>query len=147
MEVKLEMITLEIRPNPSICVLLSAFYRPPDADELFLSQFREFLVIYSRTVLLNLVVTGDFNFPHIDWNLGCPTKRDLETEDFFFNILDDFFLVQKNLHATRDLRNSGPCGNILDLVLTNNDILVEDEVVRTHLTQTIIHLLSSFMLR
>ena len=35
----------------------------------------------------------------------------------------------KNLHATRDLRNPGSSGNILDLVLTNNDFLVEDEVV------------------
>ena len=131
LEVKLEMIALEIRPNPTICVLLSAFYRPPDADELFLSQFREFLVKYSRTGLSNLVVTGDFNFPHIDWNLGCPTKPHPETEDFC-NMLDDLFLVQKNLHATRDLRNSGPSGNILDLVLTNNDILVEDVVVHPH---------------
>ena len=45
LEVQLEMIALEIRPNPTICVLLSAFYRP---DQLFLSQFREFLVKYSK---------------------------------------------------------------------------------------------------
>ena len=131
MEVKSEMIALEIRPNPTMCILFSAFYRPPDADESFLSHFREFLVKYSRTGLSNLVVTGDFNFPHVDWNLGCPTKSDPETEDFC-NILDDFFLVQKNLHATRDLRNSGSSGNVLDLVLTNNDILVEDVVVHPH---------------
>ena len=131
LEVKLEMIALEIRPNPTICVLLSAFFRPPDGDELFLSQFREFLVKHPGTGLSNLVVTGDFNFPHIDWNLGCPTKPDPETE-YFCNILDDFFLVQKNLHATRDQRNPGPSGNILDLVLTNNDILVEDVVVHPH---------------
>ena len=37
LEVKLKMIALEIRPNPTICVLFCAFYRPPDADELFLS--------------------------------------------------------------------------------------------------------------
>ena len=53
LEVKLEMIALEIRPNPTICVLLSAFFRPPDADELFLSQFREFLVKHSGTRLSN----------------------------------------------------------------------------------------------
>jgi len=96
-----------------------------------LTQFREFLDKYSGTGLSNLVVTGDFNFPHIDWNLGCPTKPDPETEDFC-SILDDFFLVQKNLHATRDLRHPGSSGNILDLVLTNNDILVEDVVVHPH---------------
>ena len=32
LEVKLEMIALKIRLNPTICVLLSAFYRPPDTD-------------------------------------------------------------------------------------------------------------------
>lgn len=36
----------------------------------------------------------------------------------FCNVLDDFFLVQKN-HVTRDTSNSGSHGNILDLVLTN----------------------------
>lgn len=41
-------------------------------------------------------------------------------------------MVQKNLHATRDLRNSGPSGNILGLVRTNNDILIEDVVVHLH---------------
>ena len=131
LEVKLEMIALEIRLNPTICVLLSAFYRPPNADEFFLSQFRELLVKYSGTGLSNLVETEDFNFTHIDWNLGCPKKPDPETEDFC-NILDDFFLVQKNLHASRELRNPGLSGNILDLVLTNNDILVEDVVVHPH---------------
>lgn len=41
-------------------------------------------------------------------------------------------MVQKNIHTTQVLRNSGPSGNILGLVLTNNDILVEDEVVHPH---------------
>jgi len=86
---------------------------------------------YSETGLSNLVVTGDLNFPHVDWNLGCPTKPDPKTKDFC-NILYDLFLVQKNLHATRDLKNPGPLGNILDLVLTNNDILDEDVVVHPH---------------
>jgi len=48
----------------------------------------------------------------------------------FCNIPDDFFLIQKNMHATRDSRNPGSLGNILDLVLTNNDSLVEKVVVR-----------------
>ena len=34
------------------------------------------------------------------------------------------------MHVTCDSRNPGSLGNILDLVLTNNDLLVEEIVVR-----------------
>ena len=39
-------------------------------------------------------------------------------------------MIQKNLYSTRDSRNPGSRGSILDLVLTNNDFLVENVVVR-----------------
>ena len=129
LEVEAEMIALEIRPNPTTCVLFCVFYKPPGTDESFLIHFRDFLVQYSRTGLTNLIVTGDFNFPNIDWNLGCSIDSNSATEDFC-NILDDFFLIQKNLYSTRDSRNPGSRGSILDLVLTNNDFLVENVVVR-----------------
>ena len=47
----------------------------------------------------------------------------------FCNILDDFFLLQKNLHLTRDTSNPGSHGNILHLVLTNDEFLVDDVLV------------------
>ena len=47
----------------------------------------------------------------------------------FCNILDDFFLLQNNLHVTRDTSNPGSHGNILDLVLTNDEFLVDDILV------------------
>ena len=34
------------------------------------------------------------------------------------------------MHVTRDSRNPGSLGNILDLFLTNNDLLVEEIMVR-----------------
>ena len=98
LETESEMLALEIYPNPTCSILLEVFYRPPNADESFLSDFRYFLDKYSGTGLTNLVVVGDFNFPNIDWNLGCPTGSDPETVEFC-NILDDFFLLQKNLHV------------------------------------------------
>ena len=71
LEVEAEMIALEVRPNPSTCVLFCVFYKPPGTDESFLVHFRDVLVKYSGTGLANLVVTGDFNFRDIDWNIGC----------------------------------------------------------------------------
>lgn len=77
------------------------------------------------------MVTGDFNFPNIDWNLGYSSNSRPESESFC-NILDDYFLIKKNMHVTRDSRNPGSLGNILDLVLvlTNNDLFVGEVVVR-----------------
>ena len=36
LEVAVEMSDLDIRPNPTTCILCSTFYRPPNADQLFL---------------------------------------------------------------------------------------------------------------
>lgn len=78
LEVEVEMLALEIRPNPTTCVLFSTFFRPPNADESFLVHFKAFLVKY----FVNLLVTGDFNFPHVNWNTCCPTRSDVGTEGF-----------------------------------------------------------------
>lgn len=122
------MLAIKIHPNPTCSILLSVFYRPPNADKSFLADFRYFLSKYSGTGLTNLVVVEDFNFRNIDWNLGCPIVCDPETVEFC-NVLGDFFLLQKSLHMTRDTNDPGFHGNILDLVLTNNEFLVEDAFV------------------
>lgn len=70
------------------------------------------------------MVTGDFNFPNIDWNLGYSSNSRLESESFC-DILDNYFLIQTIMHVTRDSRTPGSLGNILNLVLTNNDLIVE----------------------
>ena len=66
LETESEMLALEIHPNPTCSILLAVFYRPPNAAESFLADFRYFLDKYSGTGLTNLVVVGDFNFPNID---------------------------------------------------------------------------------
>lgn len=126
LEVEAEMLALEICLTHKTRVVFSVFYRPPDSDAVsFLFQLNQFLDKVSRTGLSNLIITGDFNFPHIDWCTGRPLRYDPSTEEFC-NLLDDFFLIQKKLHVTRDLCSTNSQGNILDLVLNNNDFLVRD---------------------
>ena len=90
LEVDAEMLAVEICLNSSTRVLFSVFYRPPQSDDTFLIQFKEFLDCYSNTGLTNLIVTGDFNFPHINWITGCALNSDHKTGEFC-NLLDDFF--------------------------------------------------------
>ena len=77
------MIALEVRSNSTTCMLLSVFYRPLDADVSLLTNFRDFTNRCSRIGLSDLVVTSDFNYPNIDWNLGRPVVSDPDTEEFF----------------------------------------------------------------
>ena len=77
------MIALEVCSNSTTCILLSVFYRPLDADVSLLTNFRDFTNRCSRIGLSDLVVTSDFNYPNIDWNLGCPVVSDPDTEEFF----------------------------------------------------------------
>lgn len=99
LETESEMLALEIRPYPACSIIFRVFYRPPNANESFLADFRSFQDKYSSTGLTNLVVVGDFNFANINWNLRYPTGSDPKTVEFC-NVLDDFFLLQKNLHVT-----------------------------------------------
>ena len=49
LETESERLALEIHPNPTCSILLAVFYRPPNADESFLADFKYFLDKYSGT--------------------------------------------------------------------------------------------------
>ena len=77
--------------KPMLCFLFSVFYGPPELDEVFLQQFRTFLDNYSSTNLSNLIVVGDFNFPHIDWCTGGSRVSDPDTMNFVVYSRISFF--------------------------------------------------------
>ena len=55
------------------CLLFAVFSRPPDVGEAFLDEFKKFLQYSGGTGIVDLVITGDFNFPHVDWSTGSPS--------------------------------------------------------------------------
>ena len=78
LEVEVEMLALEIRPNPTTYVFFSTLYRPPSTNVS--SGFLSISTSFSQnkvTGLSNLLVTGDFNFSHVNWNICCPTCSDV----------------------------------------------------------------------
>ena len=107
------MLVCELGTAGRHCLNFSIFYRPPQSGEDFLVCFESFLDKFAATGVSNLIITGDFNFPHINWSTGSPNITDNLTESFC-NLLDDHFLMQMNSHVTRMSRSSSITGNILD---------------------------------
>ena len=72
----------------------------------------------------NLVIVGDFNYPEISWDLEtCQTRPEHEAAKFL-ETCKDSFLSQHQSEPTR--YRSGQTPNLLDLVLTNRDDLIND---------------------
>ena len=56
LETEADMMTLQILSNPTCNILFSVFYRPPNTDNSFLTNCRDFQGTFSGTDLTNLVV-------------------------------------------------------------------------------------------
>ena len=129
LETDMEMLACLIYTRPAFCLLFSVVYRPPGQNLDFSAKFGAFLNNYSSTNISNLIVVGDFNFPHIDWRTSTSYVSDPDAADFCC-LIQDHFLLQVNCNITRILANSTESGNILDLVLTNNKHLVSEKFKR-----------------
>ena len=113
---ELEIITVNLNFS-KIKVILSLIYRPPSQcehkDRLMYKELGN--VIHNKCA----IIIGDFNCPEIGRPVAPITREARDLTDF----IDDNFLYQKVNEPTRG-------GNILDLVLTTNDNLIDKLVVR-----------------
>ena len=118
--------------SPTENLVLAVMYRQPDdlvggnrstqsEFNAALEKFNEFLNdLPSPTP--NVILGGDFNLPHVDWNSNTMGPGGSKDEKDIFNAfskkLDDHFLrqyISKPTHIA---------GNTLDLVFTNNNELI-----------------------
>ena len=70
------------------------------------------------------MVTGDFNLPAIDWNMVTTTKGQNHLCQKLIDTMRDLFLHQHIDQPTR--HHHGQNANILDLVITNEEEMVEN---------------------
>nr|XP_053644522.1 uncharacterized protein LOC128697033 isoform X1 [Cherax quadricarinatus] len=94
-------------------LILGVIYRPPNLDRDQGRLLWEEIVKATRHD--NVVILGDFNFSHIDWNF---LTGNLESYDFL-EVVQDCFLKQFVTEPTRG-------NNLLDLVMANNESLVNN---------------------
>ena len=97
---------------------LGLFYRPPnynnEQNKILFDEIRRHLNFK------NLIILGDFNFPCIDWKALTSSYHSEE----FLELCLDGFLTQMVHDSTRN-------DNILDLVLTSDELLVTDVYIST----------------
>ena len=106
----------EIRPNKSTCVLVGLIYRAPSCTQ----EAQDFCGILRNCLkrrFTNLLLLGDFNFPHVRFTdnsapESCPLSQ----------IINDLNLTQHVKVASR-LDDSGT-GSHLDLLFTNEPFMV-----------------------
>ena len=92
-------------------IVVGIIYRPPDLNEEASAPLLQEITRGSR--YKNVCIMGDFNYREIDWN---SMTGDRSSEEFL-NVVQDGFFKQLVREPTRQ-------GNILDLVITNNETLV-----------------------
>ena len=115
-----EVLILKLK-NPDL--ILINIYRPPNAScEDFgdvLLKVRKCMDNLPAAPLSNIVVVGDFNFQHIDWNsinISCNQAAKLLTQHLF--------LCQNVKTPTKN-------ENILDLIFSNDEMILTIETKKT----------------
>ena len=118
-------------------LVVATLYRQPDDSThgrpSAKSEFKAAIKALSRFIQSldytpDMIVGGDFNLPHTSWpecapKQGCP-KEEREMIDLLQKFSNDFMLNQIILDPTHHQ------GNTLDLVLTNNDMMVHSQDIQ-----------------
>jgi hypothetical protein len=101
-------------------ILFGCIYKSPNGDN---ENEKKMFELLKRDVLNEfdcVCITGDFNFPNIDWS----GKWSGEREESFIEVLRDAFLIQTVTKPTR--RREGQRANILDLVIVNDEKVISE---------------------
>jgi hypothetical protein len=114
---EVQMVEVYLKNKQTLCVC--SVYRSPNSSPCNNAKINSFLQLLSNKKYTHLVVTGDFNYRHIDWiSERCLSGEN--TEDFkFMETIRDCFMKQHVLEPTRGRGSDRP--SLLDLVLTNDE--------------------------
>ena len=109
----------------SVNMNIGIVYRSPNnsesSDSNLCNLFKE--VSDNAFSKSHLRITGDFNFPNINWNSWSAPNWD-SGASLFLEALDDSFLFQ---HVSIPIRLSeGQISSTLDLIITNEDNVIEN---------------------
>jgi ribonucleases P/MRP protein subunit RPP40 len=118
----IEAVWCQISTGSNSDLYIGVVYKSPSAAE---SEIKELHSALRNISVKDVVIMGDFNYPGINWiTLDCDSGC-VE----FLDLVQDTFLTQHVLTPTRE-------NNILDLVLSSEEGMVEDLQVLEHLANS-----------
>jgi len=104
-------------------LILGCVYRSPQSGNNNNKILRDMVKEVCQIKCTHLLITGDFNYPNIDWNSWSTKGESTDSEEYMFiEALRDGYVYQHVTQATRGRGSNTP--NLLDLVLTNEEDMV-----------------------
>ena len=118
-ETTCELLFAKLELLNSQSVTIGCFYRPPDSDENYMSDFISGLQKVNPKHDKNIWIGGDFNLPKVNWPDMCvlPGNPAIVQSELLINSALDHSLSQLASEPTRK-------DNILDLFFTSTPLLV-----------------------
>ena len=118
-KVDAEILWIQIFPTPTNPISIGVCYRPEVDQKPTIQKICSSISEVVCNQDGSCILTGDFNFRNIDWDLLTGTN---DVENTFIESITDNMLTQLVTSPTR-------INNILDLVFTNNTDMISDITV------------------
>ena len=103
---------------------MGVFYRPPNSKTEVIYELNKSMSLISNNgkKLRNVILTGDFNLPNLNWVDGYNVSSESsELTQSFMSVIENNFLYQ---HVCQPTRITEKTSNILDLLFTSHPSLV-----------------------
>ncbi|KAK3088381.1 hypothetical protein FSP39_018443 [Pinctada imbricata] len=118
-EGEIEWVKVKTKNNKDITV--GTFYMPHRKTKHLEELKRSLDIIHSKNQNSNIILTGDFNCPNINWVQQTASGQDKDIQQELLDIISSNNLTQIHEKPTYE-------GNLLDLVLVTNPTLVKSSV-------------------
>ena len=104
--------------------LLGCIYRSPNTNEIGNEEMRNLILLCSARSYSHFLLMGNFNYPKISWDPIRMPEDGIHPATLFVECLRDAYLYQ---HVTSSTHSTAvQKANILDLIMTNEELMVED---------------------
>ena len=113
-EGEIEWVKIKLKNNKDL--LIGSYYMP-HREKKHLDQLKLSLELADASKQ-NIILTGDFNCPNIDWDKQTASGPDREIQQELTDLMSTQNLTQVHKNATRE-------GNLLDLIFVTNPTLVK----------------------
>ncbi|XP_069134268.1 uncharacterized protein [Argopecten irradians] len=119
-----EYLAVELKLSNGDKLLIVNIYRSPNSTAENFSYLTNLMREMSTRNAKHILITGDFNFPEINWTdwTTCTSENHISTR--FLECVRDTFLYQHIHKPTRYREGQNP--SILDLVFSNDEQIVND---------------------